>query len=232
MRSLTTISTLILNPKGGCGKSTIATNLAAYYANMGHETVLMDCDRQGSSLYWHRLRSPDDSPITATTVHDRQASVTRAWQYRMPAVGRMIIDSPAGVQPYELSEYLARAQNVILPILPSMLDMHATLEFIDVLQRTPQVRQQRVRVGVVANRVDDRTIVRRQLLEVLQELNIPLIARLRDTQNYVFVAGLGKGIHEMRHQRFVQDQHDWLPLITWLDNRPYRHVSDPALLSA
>ena len=103
MRSLTTISTLILNPKGGCGKTTIATNLAAYYANTGHETVLMDCDRQGSSLHWHRLRSPEDPAITATTVHDQQASVTRAWQYRMPAgVGRMIIDSPAGVPPYEL----------------------------------------------------------------------------------------------------------------------------------
>ena len=232
MRSLTTISTLILNPKGGCGKTTIATNLAAYYASTGHETVLMDCDRQGSSLHWHRLRSPDDPPITATTVHDQKASVTRAWQYRMPmGVGRMIIDSPAGVQPYELTEYLGRAHNVVLPILPSTLDMHATMEFIDVLQRTPEMRRHRVRVGVIANRVDDRTIVRRQLLDMLEELNVPLITRLRDTQNYVFVAGLGKGIHEMRHQRFHQDQRDWLPLITWLDNRPHQHVPDPDLLT-
>lgn len=233
MRSLATISTLVLNPKGGCGKSTIATNLAAYYAVSGYETVLMDCDRQASSLHWHRLRSPDDAPITATTVHDQKASVTRAWQYRMPVgVGRMIIDSPAGVQPYELSEYLGRADNVVIPILPSTLDMHATIEFIDVLQRSPEMRRGRIRVCVVANRVDDRTIVRRQLINVLEELNVPLITRLRATQNYVFVAGIGKGIHEMRHQRFQDDQADWMPLVQWLDNLPQRHIPDESLLPA
>lgn len=212
-------SVLVLNPKGGCGKTIIATNLAAYYATRGLETVLMDCDRQGSALHWHELRSRADPPITATTVHDRQATMTRAWAFRMPTgASRLVIDSPAGVQGFELADLIRRADYVIVPILPSALDMHATLAFLDVLSGQREIRNSRVRIGVVANRVDERTNVKQQLLDTLLALDFPLLTRLRDTQNYVFAAGLGKGIHELRHARFSRDQADWDPVINWIDH--------------
>ena len=222
---------IVLNTKGGCGKTTIATNLASQYANLGLSTSLMDYDPQGSSTRWLSLRSKERPLIQGVEAHKKpRGNVTRVWQNRIiPDTDRVILDAPAGVDHPQLLDYVRQVNTVIIPVLPSPIDIHAATRFVEDLLLVAKVRQVGVRVGVVANRVKKNTKVYQSLERFLKTLHLPFITTLRDTQNYVRAAERGIGIHEMWDKRVEEDKQHWQPLIEWLeqDNKELRARFSP-----
>ncbi len=209
---------LVLNAKGGCGKTTIATNLAAYYASSGRNTTLLDYDPQGSSSKWLSLRSPERPAIHGVAAHQRRRDVTRAFQMRLPPEAeRVIVDAPAGVSGLGLVEYVQRADTILLPVLPSPIDIHAAAHFIQDLLLVGKVRAAGKRLAIVANRTRENTLVFRDLERFLATLKLPLLATLRDSQNYIRAADQGLGVHELDTSRAAVDVERWAPLVTWLD---------------
>ncbi len=211
---------LVLNSKGGCGKTTVATNLACAYANNGFVTALLDYDPQGSATRWLSVRSEKHAVIHGVVAHQRHARpVTRSWQLRLPpGTERVIVDAPAGISGQHLREYLRDVDRVLVPVLPSPIDIHAVSRFIEDLLLEGKVRQQGVRLAVLANRVKENTRVYQSLEKFLATLRLPFIARLRDTQNYVHAAERGMGIHEMWDSRVGKDKTQWAPLLDWLES--------------
>ncbi len=210
---------IVLNTKGGCGKTTIATNLASQYANLGLSTSLMDYDPQGSSTRWLSLRSKERPHIHGVEAYKKpRGNVTRVWQNRIiPDTDRVILDAAAGVDHAQLLEFVRQVNTVIIPVLPSPIDIHAATRFVEDLLLVAKVRQAGVRVGVVANRVKKNTKIYQSLERFLKTLRLPLLTTLRDTQNYVRAAERGIGIHEMWDKRAEDDKNDWQPLLAWLE---------------
>lgn len=211
---------LVLNSKGGCGKTTIASNLASYYANQGLQTAMVDYDPQGSSAKWHRIRD-DRRPeihVIAAYRESRNATATRSWQLA-PPVGteRVIIDAPAGVHGFHLEDYVRRVDTILIPVLPSSIDIYAVSDFIRDLLLVGRARVHNTRLAVVANRVRTRTNSYQALRNFLHTLNIPFVTSLRDTQNYIHAAEQGLGIHELPPHRTRVDVVQWEPLIRWLE---------------
>ena len=212
---------LVLNSKGGCGKTTIATTLASRYACDGFNTSLIDYDPQGSSMRWLAQRSKNRPAINGVDAHrNLTMNVTSTWALRVPpTTDRIVIDAPAGVMGHQVFEYLRQIDTIIIPVLPSHIDIHATARFIEDLLLIGKVRQLGVNVGVVANRAKKNTTIYTALQRFLATLKLPFITTLRDTQHYVRAAGSGIGIHEMWDPRARVDQADWEVLYDWLENR-------------
>jgi chromosome partitioning protein len=211
---------LIINGKGGCGKTTIASNLASFYASKGYGTALFDHDEQLSSFRWSRRREKTDLPaINAIDASkSRLQNVTRSFQMRVPEdTDRIVIDTPAGLKGVELVQQLNGIDDVLIPVLPSAIDIQATADFIRDLLIIGKVRERRIRVGIVANRVRINTVSFRSLERFLRSLDIPVVARLRDTQNYMRAAELGCGIHEISISSKKQDIPHWEGLLDWLE---------------
>ncbi len=210
---------LVVNAKGGCGKTTIATNLASYYASQGMAVTLADHDPQGSSTQWLSLRSDDYPSISGVAAYRKpEAAVTRTWQLRTPAnTDRMILDAPAGVHGMTLVELVREADTIIIPVLPSPIDIHAASHFIKDLLLVAKVRARSIRLGVVANRVRSKTRVYQSLQRFLNSLQIPFITYLRDTQNYVQSSESGLGIYEWTGHNIRHDRRQWEKLIRWIE---------------
>lgn len=212
---------VVLNPKGGSGKTTVAVNLAAYYASQGLDPVLMDYDPQGSSTRWLRKRLPDQPAIHAIAAYEKNARVTRTFMLRIPSgAQRVIVDTPAAVPGQDMPELVKGADAILVPVLPSDIDIHACSKCIQDLLLVAKVRRTEGRIGVVANRVRRNTVVFNTLMRFLATLQIPVITTLRDSQNYVRAAELGYGIHEMKPYLVRDDLETWRPLIEWLESRP------------
>ena len=194
---------LVLNSKGGCGKTTIATNLASYYASQGATTALVDNDPQASSTKWLSLRPNEKQEIYGVPAYARPRSgVTLSWHRRvLPGTERIIIDAPAGIMGQSLQELVRQVDAVIVPVLPSPIDIHAATRFIEELLLVGKVRSFGVQVGVVANRIKKNTLVYQSLERFLATLKLPFLASLRDTQNYVRASARGVGIFEMWDRR-------------------------------
>ena len=208
---------LVLNPKGGSGKTTIATNLASYFASIGDRPLLSDNDGQGSSTRWLKKRKPEQAYIHGIAAFERNSRMTRAWQMRIPAdAAHVIVDTPAAILPQELPEITRSADAIIIPVLPSDIDIHAFSKCIADLLLIAKVRRDENRIGVVANRVKRNTLVFQSLMRFLETLRIPVIATLRDSQNYVRAAEQGVGLHEVKKLMVQQDLADWEPLLGWL----------------
>jgi chromosome partitioning protein len=208
---------LVLNPKGGSGKTTIATNLASYFASQGDRPVLTDNDAQGSSTRWLKKRKPHQAFIHGIAAFERNTRVTRAWQMRTPAdAAHVVIDTAAAVDAQSMPELTQGADAIIVPVLASDIDIHAFSKCIADLLLIAKVRRDENRIGVVANRVKRNTLIYQSLMRFLQSLRIPVIATLRDSQNYVRAAELGVGLCEMKHQLVAQDIEDWRPMLAWL----------------
>ena len=208
---------LVLNTKGGSGKTTIATNLASLYAAGNHVTALMDYDPQGSSLQWCRLRPSEYPSVGVVDAGMTQKKLTRTFQLKMPAdVERVIIDAPAGASGLMLHEMLERTNRIIIPVAPSPIDIHATSDFIRDLLLISKIRKRGIMVGVVANRVRRDTPLYQPLEKFLTALSIPFITTLTDTDNYITAAEQGIGIHEMDAMQTSMEREQWLPLIKWL----------------
>jgi len=208
---------VVLNPKGGSGKTTIAINLASYLASRGHTPVLMDFDPQGSSLRWVKKRRPAQAPIHAIAAFEKDARTTRAFQLRVPDVAtHVIVDTPAALEPRLLPEMTRAADKIIVPVLPSDIDIHACSRCISDLLLVAKIRREDDRLGVIANRIRRNTLIYQALIRFLHTLGIPIVATLRDSQNYVRAAELGLGVHEMKSYVAQDDVEQWEPLIAWL----------------
>ena len=208
---------VVLNPKGGSGKTTIAINLASYLAAQGHTPVLIDFDPQGSSLRWVRKRKPTQAHVHVIAAFEKDTRTTRAFQLRVPErTSHVIVDTPAALEAHQLPEMTKSADAIIVPVLPSDIDIHACSRCIADLLLIAKVRRDENRIGVIANRVRRNTVIYQSLMRFLETLRIPVIATLRDSQNYVRAAEQGVGIHEMKHHLVAQDLADWTPLLEWL----------------
>jgi chromosome partitioning protein len=211
---------IVLNPKGGSGKTTIASNLAACYAVRGHRPALMDLDPQGSSMRWLRKRPDDNPPIHGIAGFERSAAVTRSWQMRIPAeCTAVIIDTPAAVESQAFPEITRGADAILVPVMPSDIDIHATAKCIADLLLVAKIRRSDHRIGIIANRVRANTLVSQSLMRFLDSLDIPLVATLRDTQNYVRAVEAGVGVYEMPRWQVQQDWEHWRSLTDWLTAR-------------
>jgi len=210
---------LVVNAKGGCGKTTVATNLASYYASKGIPPALLDYDPQGSSMQWLASRDEEHFPIHGVAAFRKPTSgMTRTWQMRLPAeTERLILDAPAGIHGMPLVDMVREADTIIIPVLPSPIDIHAASHFIKDLLLVAKVRARSIRVGVVANRVRKNTKVYQSLQRFLDSLHIPFIAYLRDTQNYVQSSEQGLGVSEWQAHKIRQDRAQWDKLVRWVD---------------
>ncbi|MDP8984323.1 MAG: ParA family protein [Pseudomonadota bacterium] len=208
---------LVLNPKGGSGKTTIATNLASYFASLGDRPLLSDNDSQGSSTRWLKKRKPDQAYIHGIAAFERNSRTTRSWQMRIPPdAAHVVVDTPAAVLAQDMPEMTRSADAIVIPVLPSDIDIHAFSKCIADLLLIAKVRRDENRIGVVANRVKRNTLTFQSLMRFLNTLRIPVIATLRDSQNYLRAAEQGVGLHEMKKQLVAQDLEDWEPLLGWL----------------
>jgi chromosome partitioning protein len=211
---------LVLNPKGGSGKTTVATNLASYFASQGDHPLLSDNDPQGSSTRWLKKRKPEQPFIHGIAAFERNNRVTRAFQLRIPDdAAHVVIDTPAAVMAQDMPDMTKNADAIIVPVLPSDIDIHACSKCIADLLLIAKVRRDENRIGVIANRVKRNTLIYQSLMRFLATLRIPVIATLRDSQNYVRAAELGVGLHEMKKHLVMQDLEDWEPLLAWLRSK-------------
>ncbi len=203
---------LLLNPKGGCGKTTLATNIASFYARRGHGVVLADFDPQGSALAWLEARPGKLQPIRGLAAWKESLRVSRQTEF-------LVMDAPAAVRGRDISELVRRTQSVILPVLPSPIDIRAASRFIHDLLLVGRISRRQTKIAVVANRVRENTLIYQQLERFLKQLGIPFLTSLRDTQNYIRAAEKGVGIFEMAPSQVAPDLAQWKPLTRWLNSR-------------
>ncbi len=204
---------LVLNAKGGCGKSTIATNLASYYAwEAEKNVVLADYDPQASSMAWLEARGEEWPEITGIAAYKeavRPSSDTDV----------VVMDAPARVHGPELTQLIRKAETILFPVMPSPIDMRAATDYMQELKSTGRFQRGEIKIGVIANRVREHTIIFNQLFEFLRKLKVPYVATLRDTQNYIKAEERGVGIFEMAPSQVWQDIEDWEPLVKWLRSK-------------
>jgi chromosome partitioning protein len=224
---------VVLNPKGGSGKTTIAINLASYLASRGHAPVVMDFDPQGSSLRWVRKRKASQAPIQVIAAYEKADSrTTRTFQLRLPeSATHVIVDTPAALEPSQLPEMTRRADKIIVPVLPSDIDIHTCSRCIRDLLLVAKIRRDENRIGVIANRIRRNTLTYQALIRFLHTLGIPIVATIRDSQNYVRAAELGIGVHEMKAYVAQDDVEQWAPLVAWIAAAP-KGVGPAAAASA
>ncbi len=211
---------VVLNPKGGSGKTTIAVNLAAYFAANDRKTALMDFDPQGSAMRWAFNRPPERPYIHSVAAFEINLRVTRSFQLRIPPdVRHLVVDTPAAMTPQRLSQFTRGAHAILVPVLPSDMDIHAVSQLVADLLLVAKVSRRMGRLGVIANRVRENTVAYRRLMRFLESLNIPVVGILRDSQNYVHAVEHGIGIHELPHTQTLKDLEAWAPLIGWIEQR-------------
>jgi len=202
---------LVASSKGGVGKTTIASHLAAQSALSGQRTVIVDADPQGSSTRWAQRRAELDSavlPIDGTR---------KNWHKQIPEdAQRVIIDAPAGAMREQLESFLEVADAVVVPVLPSTLDIDASVDFLNSLAKHPRVRKGQLRVGLIGNKLKPWTNASQQALDLLKQWPYPVVAQLRDSQGYVMLVGLGKSLFDYHSAQVRDHQEDWQPLLRWL----------------
>ena len=201
---------MVLNAKGGCGKSTLATNIASYFANEGASVALADYDPQRSSLDWLDRR-PDNRPKIAGV-----AAFDGGLRHAPRTADFIIIDAPARSHGNELTDLVKHAETIVVPVLPSTIDMQATTKFLEELKDIGKIQRKQAKIATVANRVRDNTLIFDELDEYLLKARTPYIATLREAQNYVRAYTRGLGIFELPEYLAWPDWEDWKPLTSWL----------------
>lgn len=204
---------VVLNPKGGSGKTTLATNLAAYLARIGGNPALIDYDPQGSAMHWLSVRPESAPQIHGVAAFQRRMNVTRSFQLRVPPeCGYIVVDSPAGYDAAQLCELTRDADKVVMPVLPSRFDIHAASRAIADLLLVAKLDRSRGQLGVVANRTRRNTRVFETLMRFLDSLEIPVVTVLRDAQVYVRASEEGLGIYDLKPYEFAAELPAWQSL--------------------
>lgn len=212
---------LILNAKGGCGKTTVATNLACQFANENQQTALIDYDPQGSSTYWLQARPDHVPPIHCVSAFINSGQVTRTWQLRVPhGTTRVIVDTPARLDTITASKLVREADTILIPVLASAIDIRAATQFLKDLMRDSEFKRLDRRIAVLGNRVRKNTQAYAKLRAFLEQLDIPFITSLRDTQNYVRAAEEGLGVQELKLKSAEKDCIQWHSLVRWIEGDP------------
>ena len=205
---------LVACSKGGVGKTTIATHLAAEAAVGGLRTALVDADPQGSATRWCERRVGMASAVLPVD------GTRKSWRKHLPEdTQRVVVDTPAGAMERELEPFLDVADALVVPVQPSALDIEAAVRFLESVGRHPRVRKGKLRLGLVGNRLKPHTNASQQAMEVLRSWPFPLVAQLRDSQAYVVLTGLGKSLFDYHSAQVREHQADWEPLLHWLDKR-------------
>lgn len=202
---------LVASSKGGVGKTTIATHLAAHAALDGHRTVLVDADPQHSSTRWAERRAELESAVLPVD------GTRRSWAKHVPDdAQRIVIDAPAGATAESLEGFLDEVEALVVPVLPSTLDIDATVGFLNGIAKHPRVRRGQLRVGLVGNRLRPWTNASQQAVALLEQWPYPVVAQLRDSQAYVVLVGLGRSLFDYHSQNVREHQEDWAPLLKWV----------------
>jgi chromosome partitioning protein len=201
---------IVANPKGGVGKSTLSTHVAGYLASRGHAVMLGDADRQQSSRLWLGLRPAAARPI-------------QTWDINADLIARppkgtthVVVDTPAGLHGWRFKDVMKMADKVLVPVQPSVFDIFATRAFLDELAANKHV--DRGKIALVGMRVDARTIAADKLHAFVDSLDLPVLAYLRDTQNYVHLAAHGLTVFDVAPARVEKDLEQWQPICHWLDH--------------
>jgi chromosome partitioning protein len=203
---------LVANPKGGCGKTTLAVNLAGMLARRGRKTLLWDLDRQRSSFEWLALRSEDLPEISRLDAGHDDRRIPRgddSW---------LVMDTPAGLHGKNLAHAIKPSHKVLVPIQPSLFDMAAAQDFLALLAAEKAVRKHKTFVGIVGMRVDARTRAALTLDTFLRQFDLPVITFLRDTVLYANAALSGKSIFDLPPSQVERDVAQWQPLIDWIES--------------
>lgn len=203
---------MLLNAKGGCGKSTLASNLASYYAVEGYAVGLVDFDPQQSGLEWLAARPEHAAEIIGLDGTEEDMRIPRSLDV-------VIYDVPAAISGKELTAMVRRAETLIIPVLPSPIDIRAASHFIRDLLLVGKISRKQTKLAVVANRVRENTLVFHKLERFLKSLKIPFVTTLRDTQNYIRAEERGLGIFEMAPSMVERDVEQWEPLLKWLRSK-------------
>ncbi len=204
---------MVMNAKGGCGKSTLATNIASYYANEGATVALADYDPQRSSLDWLERR-PENRPeiVGVAAFKDGFRHAPRNADY-------IVIDAPARSHGKELTDLVRHAETIVIPVLPSTIDMQATTTFLEEVRKLSKVARKQAKIAVVANRIRENTLIFDDLDEYLSKVKVPYVATLREAQNYVRAYTRGLGVHELPEYLAWPDWDEWEPLTDWLNSK-------------
>ena len=200
---------VVANPKGGVGKTTLATNVAGYFAKCGHAVMLGDADRQQSSKLWLGLRPLAARPIATWDI--------TADLIAKPPKGttHVVLDTPGGLHGWRFNDVIKLADKIIVPLQPSVFDIFATRAFLD--QLAEHRHAGKLQIGIVGMRVDSRTIAADKLREFVDSLNLPVLGMLRDTQNYIHVAARGLTMFDVAPGRVEKDLEQWTNICKWLD---------------
>jgi chromosome partitioning protein len=213
---------LVINSKGGSGKTTLTTNLASYYACKKIRTAIMDYDPQGSSIQWLRVRPDELEKIHGANAAPAKGAVplrsTHAWVPLDTEV--MIIDAPAGVKGLLLQELVRRASFIVIPVAPSPIDIHATADFIKELYLVGGARNTKAKIAVVANRVrNSSSAVYESLERFLNSLKLPFLTSIHDSENYLYAAEKGLGVFEMDGPATIAERQELMPILKWLNGQ-------------
>jgi chromosome partitioning protein len=201
---------LVANPKGGSGKTTLATNVAGWLATRKQRVVLADFDTLRAATEWIARRPPLFPPIAGWTPNAGRDAI----KDRNPHW--LIMDTPAGLHGESLRDAMHRADILLVPVAPSAFDMAATQHFLDQIGEYKAVKKGEIAIGLVAMRVDSRTNSAGELEEFLEAFEFPLVAHLRQTQVYVYCARDGLTVFDLPRSRAEQDWDQWRPLTRWI----------------
>lgn len=207
---------LVVNAKGGVGKTTVTTNLASYFASQGVPTTIADFDPQGSSLNWIKQRPAEVGKVCGADLSQRHGVGLSTARREIPRDTRaLILDAPAGPSRLLLQDLLGRCQSILIPVAPSAIDVHATANFIKELLLIGQVRLRNIRVAVLANRVRSSRPVFEPLERFVTSLDMTFVARVSDSEVYVDAAEAGLGVFDMPAERCAAEQREFLPIGRW-----------------